>query len=209
MFWTTTVFAVILAFASANPEPNLFEQVITDELRKLLTPYDPYTFPTIPNLNITHDDTSLLFNFVEDTFTGFSGVECTQFSPPIFTKQVVLTLNEERVDMHASNYQVEGLLNGQPLSATGVADLVAHNLGVSFKFQADSYTLSPLSLCVAAGSLNLDFRVESLNSNFENAEELNHEIDSRGPELIEILQDYVMLYAEDIVTFLNSHLCKP
>ncbi|WP_348226120.1 hypothetical protein, partial [Salmonella enterica] len=73
--------AVVFAFASAMPEPNIFEDLITAELRKLLAPYDPHTIPAVHNLNITHDDTSLLFNLDEVTLTGLADIECTHFSP--------------------------------------------------------------------------------------------------------------------------------
>ncbi|XP_068231518.1 uncharacterized protein [Palaemon carinicauda] len=204
----TILLAAVSALALAKPQPNLFEDVITEELIKLWTPYDPHTFPTISNLKVDHDDTHLVFNFEEATFSGMSNVVCTHFAPPILTKAVTISLNHLKVDLHSTAYTVEGTLNGEPLSAAGAAELTANNLGGTVKFHADSYTLSPASLCIAPGTLTIDLVVESLVANFENAEALNQEIDARGPELVDILEADVMFYADDIVTALNNALCK-
>ncbi|MGJ2421405.1 hypothetical protein ACR8E0_22260 [Salmonella enterica subsp. enterica serovar Paratyphi A] len=200
--------AVVFAFASAMPEPNIFEDLITAELRKLLAPYDPHTIPAVHNLNITHDDTSLLFNLDEVTLTGLADIECTHFSPPILSKEVTITLEHVKVDIHSPSYTVEGDLNGEPLSAAGAADLTAHKFGGTAKFHADSYSLTPFELCVAPGTLQLDLFVESLDANFENAEALNHEIDTRGPELVDLLEADILVYADEIVAFINHHFCK-
>ncbi|XP_064099975.1 uncharacterized protein LOC135210932 [Macrobrachium nipponense] len=200
--------AAVFAFASAMPEPNLFEDIVTAELRKLLTPYDPHTFTGVHTLNVTHDDTSLHFTFDELTFTGLADIECTHFSPPVLTKEVTITTQHLKVDIHSPSYTVEGHLNGQPLSASGVADLTAHTFGGTANFHADSHSLSPFSICIAPGTLQLDLFVESLDANFENAEELNHEIDTRGPELVDLLEADLLVHEDAIVDFLNHLLCK-
>ncbi|XP_068231524.1 uncharacterized protein [Palaemon carinicauda] len=204
----TMLLAAVSALALAKPQPNIFEDVITEELIKFWTPYDPHTFPTISNLKVDHDDTHLVFNFEEATFSGMANVQCHHFEPPVLTKEVTVVVNHLKVDLHSTAYTVEGTLNGEPLSAAGAAELTAHNLGGTFKFDADSYSLEPVSLCVAPGTLTIDLVVESLIANFENAEALNHEIDTRGPELVDILEADFMFYADEIVAFLNSKLCK-
>ncbi|XP_064080134.1 uncharacterized protein LOC135197099 [Macrobrachium nipponense] len=209
MFKTTLLVAAFAAFASAMPEPNMFEDLITAEIQKALQPYDPHTVPAIHNLNVTHDDTSLLFNFEEATFSGFSDIVCTKFNPPILTKKVVLSLMDITADFKAVSYTVEGHLNGQPLSASGAAELVVHGFGVTLTVHLDSYSLSPVSICIAPGTCDLDLSVESLEARFENADELNHELESRAAELVEILQADILQYSEEIVAFLNSKLCHP
>ncbi|XP_064080123.1 uncharacterized protein LOC135197090 [Macrobrachium nipponense] len=139
----------------------MFERnLITAEIQKALQPYDPHTVPAIHNLNVTHDDTSLLFNFEEATFSGFSDIVCTKFNPPILTKKVVLSLMDITADFKAVSYTVEGHLNGQPLSASGAAELVVHGFGVTLTVHLDSYSLSPVSICIAPGTCDLDLSVE-------------------------------------------------
>ncbi|XP_066981239.1 uncharacterized protein [Macrobrachium rosenbergii] len=205
---STVLWLVTWASVVATQFEGIVEDEITKILREFLRQYDPYRVPYVDDLHfVLEDGSDIHLAFKHAHLEGFSVVNCTGFSPPIFGSKVALQFQMERLRFPAEHYSADGTLKSQPYSAAGEGEMVAHLLTGDISFDTDAFSLSPLSVCAKDGTLDIDLSVARLEGIFENGEELSAEFEAYGSVLIDDLQNWLLQYSRFLVALFNNFMC--
>nr|XP_027209752.1 uncharacterized protein LOC113803197 [Penaeus vannamei] len=202
-------FLLTLGIALAQPLDKILEGDLTALLQEALAPYAPATVPAITNLNIVTDHSSFLFNATNVEVAGFGLVEVTSFVPPVplLSKHVSMSLRVPLLTALTQDYSLTGVHDGTPTEAAGTGQLKFTNFDLKVDFKADSYSLDPMSVCMQPGSFSIDLGVESIESNLEGAGEVNDDINTEGPALLEGVEAQINARSDDIEQLVNGALC--
>ncbi|KAK7085186.1 hypothetical protein SK128_008224 [Halocaridina rubra] len=199
----------IIVHASANPNERIFEQELTQIIQKYLAPQDPTTVPSITNINITTDSCSLMYNSTNNVISGFGSMVVTKFSPPFLSKEMTMLTEVDTLQAHTTSYKVNGTLNGNPYTATGIGNLVMKGVHLTLKCKADSYSIAPtVSICIEKGTLSIGATADSLTANFQGADELNDYINTHKDVITQLVNEELKENAGSFEDSINKSMCK-
>ncbi|XP_064079075.1 uncharacterized protein LOC135196291 isoform X2 [Macrobrachium nipponense] len=201
------VLLAVLATASAEQPVGILEDLLTTIAQLALKGLDPASV-SYTELHITsHEDTDLFFIFKDAQISNFSNIVITGFDPILETWQFTASAQLERFVAHADNYTTKGILKGLPYSTSGTMDFAANHLEAVVSLRIARFTFTPFQICLAEQSLRVDLTGKSFEANFENADELNAEMNAHGAELVAELQEKIRAHADDVINWVNFIFC--
>ncbi|XP_076052713.1 uncharacterized protein LOC143032139 [Oratosquilla oratoria] len=190
--------------------PRIWEDKLTQLLRKALSDFDPITIPKFDNVNIVNDHANFHVTATDILVTGASVAEVTKFNPPLppVTNLATIDILIPRVTVTTNTYTMEGTHDGQHVEGSGEAYARIDGLTVYAHLEADSYGLVPLSMCVKPGSFYVDITVEKVEGAMEGLEDINGHLGTEIPGILEGLQDFFNSKSDDIEALVNKILCN-
>ncbi|XP_068250510.1 uncharacterized protein [Palaemon carinicauda] len=206
----TIIFLSLGAFmATASPTPvGLFEAEITKALQAVFSVLDPIRVPSVTDLHITTDHSSIFFSATDASITGLSSIACTKFTPPILTKRTVMAIKLGDLKGNTPSYTMTGEFEGASYEAAGVGEISISGLAFTTEFKTESYGMSPVSICIRPNTLELTLSADEILANFEGADEINQDIMEHAPALLKQIEDQMNAVAPVIESGLNAVLCR-
>ncbi|XP_076052711.1 uncharacterized protein LOC143032137 [Oratosquilla oratoria] len=200
-----------LAVSAAWAKPSrVLEDELTLELQTAFEKYDPMTIDKVSGIHITTDHSDLNLDANRVIVSDFSKIEVTNFVPAIpgVSSKVHMSIKIPMIDIRTEDYTMQGTHSEGVVDGSGSAYMTFHGVTASLKFDTDSVTFVPLSMCVSRGSTVVILYNESIEGNFDGLDDLNSHISVEMVSIVAGFVDYVNANTNAIEDAVNNALCK-
>ncbi|XP_076053231.1 uncharacterized protein LOC143032399 [Oratosquilla oratoria] len=204
------IFVLLFASSAWGRSARIFEGSITDSLQEHLGPYDPLTITDVQDIHLIGDHSDFMLSAFESTVSGFKMVKVTTFDPPVppFSNKMTMKLMIPVFEAKTNNYTMTGSHEGEAVVGTGSAQLQFAGVRMTLNMKTTNYHLTPPSVCIKAGTLNLQLTYDGVQGHLDGLDMINaHLSDEVGPMVANMVAELNAnsKYFEDAF---NSKFCK-
>ncbi|XP_068250495.1 uncharacterized protein [Palaemon carinicauda] len=164
-------------------------------------------FPRISDLNHSHNETSLHFDFKNVIFGGFSNATC-RYCKNFDSQTVLLTLKGSNLDFSPYLSKEHGPLRGSTFSSKLTSLLQVYDYAIALCTPYDRYASNPFSVCITNVSFEITPNAERIVANYPIDVEMWREMKRHTQELVESVKNYFSLFVNDLIKIHNKVLCK-